>query len=592
VVHPSVLEKRGQWLLAIVALALYVPSLANQLTNWDDANYTSESPFVTAGPKGALDAFTVTYHGAYIPLTHAVLTLVGFAGPAKPLPYHVLQWLVLALAVALMPKALSAFGLSRRVTLLATLLWLAHPFRVESASWVGNFKDTLSLLFATAAFAAYASERRWLSTVLFTLGLLAKASLAPLAPFFLVLEWRHSQGRRIETALSSLRWILPSLVLGAYAGVVHRAFLPVREAVFEPTTPLLTPLWYLGRVLWPVDSRAVYGWEAPRGTEVATLIVVWLVIVVAVVLGFRSRAPGAWRAFSWGALAYLLPLLPFSGLVPQVHVVAERYTLFPSMVVALLLAAMTARLGLAGSIATIALTCALAVPNVLRQRQWHDAVTLWEANVEDEPSSVVARLNYGGALGGVGRFDEALRELLVVRELAPQRPKLDCFVAMARAGKEKLDPTFAVDELGALCQTPPSQRWALAAPIIARKDAGARLVLDEIAFGPDRSKAAATGAALALERNEFDRALALATQARIWEPGLDRALVTQVLALIKLKRLEEADALAQTPVSDARAAARLLGLRAAVQNERGNYVEAEALLRQSTEHLRALGDRP
>ncbi len=77
-----------------------------------------------------------------------------------------------------------------------------------------------------------------------------------------------------------------------------------------------------------------------------------------------------------------------------------------------------------------------------------------------------------------------------------------------------------------------------------------------------------------------------------WDPAVERAIVTQVIALLKLKRLEEARALTATEVRDPRVAARLLGLRGAVLNEQGNFAEAELLLRQSADRLRELGEGP
>lgn len=585
------LQKRGHWLLAVFALALYAPTLTNGLTTWDDPDYTTGSPFVTKGAAGALDAFTVAYRGAYIPLSHAVLAVTGAADPANPLPYHLVQWLLFALTVLLLPKALSAFGVERPIALAATALWLAHPFRVESVSWVANLKDTLSLFFVVASFAAYAGERRWLSAVLFVAGLLSKASLAPLAPLFLLLEWRRLRGT--PGVVSSLRWLVPSFAAGAAAILVHRAFLPARHAAIDWATPLTTPFWYLERTLLPTGSRAVYEWAPPTGAAIAFLILGWVLIAAIVVMGARQTAAPLLRALSAGTVLFLLPLLPFTGVVPQVHVVAERYTLFPSLVIAVGLAGLLVlMLGRIGVGVALAITLALAVPNVLRQREWKDALTLWTSNVELAPGSVVARVNLAGALGGAGRFDEAMRELLTVRKLDPAYPGLDCFIAMARAGKEKLDPIFAVTELGELCRLPPSQRWPVAARIVARKDASSMVVLEELAFGTDRAKASASAAALALEKGDHERAFSLATQARLWDPTVERAIVTQVIALLKLKRLEEARALTATEVRDPRVAARLLGLRGAVLNEQGNFAEAEQLLRQSADRLRELGEGP
>ena len=584
------LEKRAPWLLFVFALVLYAPSLANGLTTWDDPDYTTQSPFVKEGVLGAARAFTTAYEGAYIPLSHAVLALTGAADPANPLPYHLVQWLLFACAVALLPKALGAFGVDTTIAFFATALWLAHPFRVESVSWVANLKDTVSLLCLAGSMAAYASNRRWLSAFVFALGLLGKASLAPLAPLFLLLEWRREKPR--AAFVSSLRWLIPGIAAGVLAVMVHRLSLPTGRLALSWATPLTTPFWYLGRTLLPVGSRAIYDWSPPAGPMLAAVIGGWVVTAAVLTIGLRATAPRVLRALAIGAALFLLPLLPFTGVVPQVHVVAERYTLYPALVLAVGVATMLVAFGRVGFAILGALVLSLAVPNVLRQREWRDGVTLWTSNVALAPGSTVVHINLAGALGGAGRFDEAMRELQTVRSMEPNYPGLDCFIAMARAGKERLDPSFSVTELTQLCALKASERWPVAARIVARKDASSLVVLEELAFGADRAKAAAAAGALALEKQQFDRALAFATQARLWDPSLDRAIVTQVIALVKLKRLDEARALTDTQVNDARVAARLIGLRGVVLHELGQFADAEQLLRQSADQLRALGETP
>jgi hypothetical protein len=589
VTRAPVSEKRLHTLLIGFALVLYAPSLANGLTTWDDPDYTTKSPFVQKGSVlGAARAFTTAYQGAYIPLSHAVLAITGAQDPAAPLPYHLVQWLLFACAVALMPKALGTFGVDRMTAFAATALWLAHPFRVESVSWVANLKDTLSLLCLVASVAAYGSSRRWLSAFAFLAGVLAKASLAPLALLFLALEWRRVKAPK--AFLSSLRWLVPGGAAGVLALVVHRAALPVDLPQRGWATPLTTPWWYLGRTLLPLGSRAVYDWSPPSTAMLAVGIGGWALTAAVVVMGLRVHASRRLRAVAIGAVLFLLPLLPFTGVVPQVHTVAERYTLYPALVLAVGIASALMPLGRFGVSILMGLTISLAVPNVLRQREWKDGVTLWTRNAELAPGSVVAHINLAGALGGLGRFDEAMAELQLVRGLEPGYPRLDCFIAMARAGKERLDPSFAVTELTELCVLKPSARWASAASIIARKDASSTVVLEELAFGANRAKAAAAAAALALERQQFERAFALATQARLWDSSLERAIVTQVIALVKLKRLEEAKVLSSTPVKDAGVAARLVGLLGVVLHEQGQFAEAEQRLRQSADQLRALGE--
>jgi hypothetical protein len=78
---------------------------------------------------------------------------------------------------------------------------------------------------------------------------------------------------------SSLRWLLPALAVGILATVVHRQEVPTTAPDWGWQTPLFTPFWYLGRLLVPVGSRALYDWQIPSGLAVAALV--FIIIIAA-----------------------------------------------------------------------------------------------------------------------------------------------------------------------------------------------------------------------------------------------------------------------------------------------------------------------
>src|SRR6185503_3307729 len=76
------------WLGAIlfVTYLVYLPSLDNQFTNWDDNYYVLENPVVAHPTVGAL--LTQNLGGNHHPLTMATLALNYAVSGTKPFTYH------------------------------------------------------------------------------------------------------------------------------------------------------------------------------------------------------------------------------------------------------------------------------------------------------------------------------------------------------------------------------------------------------------------------------------------------------------------------------------------------------------------------
>jgi protein O-mannosyl-transferase len=572
----------GPWALSGLVLVVFAPTLANGFTNWDDPTYAQGGPFVSLGWSGVWAAFTKPYEAAYAPLTHALLVVLHQVGGGSPLPFHMAQWVMWGVTAALLPRALQAVSVTGWVALAAAALWLVHPFRVESVSWVANTKDTLSTVLVVSAFAAYGAQKRFLALMLFFVALLAKASVVPLCIVFGVLEWRR--GARS----AAVAFVVPSVVFGVLALAIHRAFVS-SAASWAWQTALVTPWWYLGRTLYPVESRAVYDWVLPgllSGVGLASLLG-WCATIGLSILSIRRVA---WRSVAWGLAIALLTLAPFSGLVPQRFVVAERYSLWPSLVLAVGVASLLVRLERWRWATLFGLLGALVSMTVLRQREWRDGITLWESNVAIAPTAFAAQYNYAGALGGVGRFTEAYAALQRARDRMPRYPNLDCALAMARAGKEQVDATWATQALPEVCALKPEARWEVAQPLLKQRDPRARIILEELDLGPKRAQAAATSAALALEQNDPATALALARLALSWQPSFEPPLVTQALALLQMNQAKQVLELTERTFADPRIAARLMGVRATALYQLGQTEEAGRLLQQSVSELRRLGE--
>jgi tetratricopeptide (TPR) repeat protein len=539
--------------------------LRNGLTNWDDLTYVSNSPFATLGFAGIPQAFVHPLDGAWYPLTHSAYCVVYAFAKDAALPYHLLQWALFALAAALVPKALSAFGVPRAAGFWAGLLWLTHPLRVESVAWAANLKDTLSLVLVLAAFSLLAAGRRRASAVVWTCALLAKSMVFPLALLVPLLEVRAGASPRRALG-RSWPWLVSAVVIAAVAAYAHLGVsVPVARSVpggsFFAALPsvLWLPWQYLGALVWPRHPQAIYLFAPVGFRDAAFFGALALWAGWGVLLWTRRRGLWPWLA---GTAAWWLPFAAVTGLVPLAFHVADRYTLLPSLALAAGLAVAGDALArkvrpvrFAAPALFLAASAGLAVMTLARIPEWRSAVTLWEAARARTPGSVAVHLNLAGAYGGEGRWDEATAELELLRKLDPARLQTvsDLFFACAAKGKLPIDRIDRYVKAIEASKKEPHALRAIAEASLKDGQLPCAALLAEALYGwsPDASSEALM-ATVELARGRFEPTVKHARAALALDPGDESSRVPLALALIALGRNDEALAATEAPARDAR----------------------------------------
>jgi tetratricopeptide (TPR) repeat protein len=584
---PDALPRLAPALLGLGTFLLYVPSLSNGLTNWDDPDYVLNNPIAEQGWRGVLTAFTTPFDGAWYPLTHATYSIVhALGGQATAL--HAVQVACFALAVALVPLALAAFRVPWQAGVAAAVLWAAHPMRVESVSWAANLKDALAVLFAVAAFAAFARGRRVATVACFAAALLSKSAFFPLAALFPVAAalGGASPGQALRRTWELL---LAGAAVAVVAGVLHQQSPAVAAAA--PLASRLAaaawnPWWYLGRIALPLGPRAVY---APvevtfASARFAAALGLWAALAVA---AWRAPTPLR-RGLGVTVAAFLLALLPVGGLVPLRYDVAERYTLVPSLALfaALATAAVAWRSARVAFVGAAVLALVYAPLNVLRQREWHDAISLWEANVRVAPGVWTVHINLADAYGEAGRFGDARRETEAALAARPERVDALGQILQFAAQEDGL-PAPVVDKLPGLLQAGRFQARAVldAAEWCLSNDGlhCASAALDHVAA--DDARALRLRSVVARKLGRAAEALTLAQ--RSLDSGEARARVEVAYALAELGRFDEALALSAPPLAgDEHGTALLKGAHAYTLLKMGRTEEGRA---EAEAALNALG---
>src|SRR6185436_17575793 len=144
------------WLAGVLFLTylVYMPSLDNDFTNWDDNYYVLENPVVAHPTLGSL--VTTPLGGNYHPLTMASLAFnYAISGP-RPFSYHWLNLLLHVANTALVFFFVRKLSNGRFWTSIVTALFFGiHPMHVESVAWISERKDELYAFFYLAALIVY-----------------------------------------------------------------------------------------------------------------------------------------------------------------------------------------------------------------------------------------------------------------------------------------------------------------------------------------------------------------------------------------------------------------------------------------------------
>ncbi|MCP4663445.1 MAG: tetratricopeptide repeat protein [bacterium] len=387
-------------------------------------------------------------------LTHAVhLMDQALWGDWTP-GFHLTNVLLHSLASALVAGAGFAVTRSRRVALVAGLIFAVHPVHVEAVASFSNRKDILAMIFVALALiiwrgARWAVGRYLAALVCFALALLAKevAAVGLVGMLFLAdllalpgnsASWRS---RLRRAALRSPPFLLGGLVFAfRVGGDLTRNFKPdgihqISELQLHTYDQVLANV--LGSVpdqirllLFPLRLCADYTSSpdlklgSPEAAAGLVLIGLWILAI----LFLAGRAPPFSFATAWALVTYL----PCSNLVPLIHFfVAERYLYVPSFGVCLLLALAferclswaqarrPAQVRVAVIAAIVLLVIAGGVRTGLRNRDWRNARSLWEAALRSGCETPRAHHNLGDALAREGRKEEAIPHLVKALRSGP-----------------------------------------------------------------------------------------------------------------------------------------------------------------------------
>ncbi len=431
----------GTVLIFLLTLTAYLPVDSGKFV-WDDDSWTTGILGLLTDTSGLRLMWTQpTALQQYYPLAGTTFWLDYHFWGFHPLPYHVENVLLHALAAVLFWRLL------RRLQVpgawLAGFIFALHPVMVESAGWITERKNVLSLVLFLGALLAYgrfnafwqdgglpgarvSQSRRWmayaLAFVLFIAALLAKITAFSLPAVILLMVW-WKRGR--------LRWradIVPTLpFFGISIGLCLMTAWLEKNHVGASGTEWVIPFpercliagrafwFYAGKLLWPANLCFIYprwqlntgaGWQwlYPAGAA-GMLLGLWLA------RGKIGRGPATAAFYFVGTL---FPVLGFlNAYFMRFSFVCDHWVYLSSLSLIALVAALVARMAeylrrpavLYGFAAVV-----LSVLGILTWRQcgtYANMETLWQSTLARNPAAWMAHYNLGRMLQTSGRVSEA-----------------------------------------------------------------------------------------------------------------------------------------------------------------------------------------
>lgn len=408
-------------LLAVVALTavLYARTLGYSWSYLDDQELVvTELPSLTR-PGAVADAFRRPYfqgrerdHAYYRPVVTASFALDAAGSGSVASGYRLTNVLLHALAACLLFQVLVAEGFARRIALVVSLVFVAHPALTSTVAWIPGRDDLLLGVFSLAAWLALLRLERGArprSTVVhgvcFFLALTSKETALAL-PFVFALRGVVVEQRSFRAAVSR------SLLL-TWVGVVALVVL-LRHAVLGPDLGLpalgagallggLSALLSgLGSLLVPIRPQFL---AAPADVPLRSgCLALGLLLASFALPGLvRRRVLFALGAF----VAFALPSVPASNVL-----VLESRLYLPALALAFGVAEIGRCLPLAEGMRSALGAGVVVVAGALAWRNLGshaDRLTFTRAVARGSPHSSLAQRNLGVAEQLAGHTDAARR---------------------------------------------------------------------------------------------------------------------------------------------------------------------------------------
>ena len=431
----------------------YSPAIKGDFI-WDDDNYVTANPLITA-PDGLWRIwFSTDATSQYFPLVYTTFRLEHKLWGFNPMPYHIANVAIHIISSLLLWLILRRLAIP--AAFVAAALFALHPVNVESVAWITERKNVLMLVFSLLSllfwieFALRPQTKKRailfyvLSLLCYAIALFSKTTACVLPAALLLVIWLKD----IPLKIKSFLLVIPYVVMGIAMGLLviwwehqHQGtgLVDMHLSILERLLIASRAVWfYAAKIFFPATLAFSYPRWDINPAKVSQYIWLLACLLMAGGLWFWRKVLG--RRVIAAVLffvAALSPMLGFLDLYTFVYTwVADHYQYMAAIALITLAVAagsrLIARLGKYAKITKVLiafvllLTCA-----VLTWRQcriYTNLETLWNDTLKKNPDSWIAHNNLGQMLLEQGKTDELIYHLTRAIDIAQRNPAVHPYI--------------------------------------------------------------------------------------------------------------------------------------------------------------------
>ena len=395
------------------------------------------------------------------------------------LPYHVENVLLHLTAVLLFWRLL------RRLEVpgawLAAAIFALHPVMVESAGWITERKNVLSLVFYLSALMAYgrfssfwkeptnskARHRWWIyifALLLLLCALLSKTTAFSLPPVILLISWwKRGQIQWRNDVLPTLPFFILAVGLSGLTAWLEKNHVGAKGPDFtiglaERFIIAGHAFWfYLGKLFWPAHLCPVYTrWRIDSAS-----VGQWLypISAVGVIFGLWFMRKRIGRGPVTAAFFFVGTLFPVLGFMNAYYMrysfVCDHWVYLSSLGVIALVSATLARMAKQRGQLKLFFALSGGLLLLFAGLTWEKACdyagleTFWRNTIAKNPDCWLAYNNLGACLFWKGRSDEAITILNKCLQLKPDLAEAHNNLGSAFIQKKRMDEALTQFQVAA-----------------------------------------------------------------------------------------------------------------------------------------------
>lgn len=420
------------WLWFLGAFLLYVNTLGHEYTI-DDLIVVEKNKLTQEGISAIPEIFSHSYlfgydgreDESYRPLVLTTFALERDLFDASPFASHLVQVLLYGLTILILFKLLlQLFGENKsHLAAIVALLFMLHPIHTEV---VANVKSRDELLCALFLFTALLHFHKWLrnkerinlifSAFFYFLATLSKETAVPAVILFPAIIWFFEKGSLSQTVRGSLFMILP---LGVYA--LLRTVILSDVLIKDPIDPVANSLVlaegtselistnlgvftkYVQLAVFPVQMSWDYSISHFPLTGFSNVSSVVGLLILGGLLFLLFYGAVRRSIVGFGALIFVATFAITSNFFFLINcVLGERFLFIPVLGVLLIAVVfMDELIRKKNSLKKMALTILVlfslyfGIRTILRNADWKNNISIYEAGVSVVPNSVKTQFNLG-----------------------------------------------------------------------------------------------------------------------------------------------------------------------------------------------------